>query len=277
MAASQESPTTAENAPCNKFSACPEHEGTSIRTAAADSSQKCVTDGAAALLEEKNQALRLAAEQGDETTCKELLSAGADFDSFSPDDEEETTAFNLAARAGHEAVCRLFLKRGARVTYTSETVYLAAVAGHGHICKLLLESMREAGYNKELGKENGLTLNKNTLNKNTFALLKAAREGHIAACRLLLEAGAAINGTDDRGRTALHVAAYQGHVAVCRILLDKGADVTRATRPALSEATSLAGAALKGHVAVCELLLDRGADVGQMDGGAMTALYFAAH
>lgn len=223
-------------------------------------------DGGAAFLQEKlDQLLRLAAEEGDEAECRELLNAGARFNSFSPDDEKEMTAFSLATTAGHEAVCRLFLKRGARVTHKSKAVYLAAVAGHGNICKLLIDSLRE---DDGLGKQV-------YLNKNTFALVKAAGEGHVAACRLLLDAGAAVDSAEDQaGCSALYMAACNGHVAVCQLLLDEGADVTRASD--VGEATALVGAAYNGHVAVCELLLERGADVGQEDGGAKTALYVAA-
>lgn len=228
-------------------------------------------DGAAAFLQEKlDQRLRLAAEKGDEAECKETLNAGADYDTFSSDDETKMTAFHLAARAGREAVCRLFLERGARVTYKSKAVYLAAVAGHRRVCKFLLDSMAH-------GDGQGGLFKKTSLNKRTLALLMAASDGDAAACQVLLEAGAAVDSADDLGRCALHAAACDGHVAVCRLLLNKGAEIMRSCRPDTSKPTALVGAACNGHVAVCDLLLERGADVGQAAGGGKTAFYMAAY
>jgi hypothetical protein len=60
------------------------------------------------------------------------------------------------------------------------------------------------------------------------AFVYACMHGHIAAARLLLEKGAAINaipGGFDYSGTALHYAAFNGHRAMVDFLLERGADV----------------------------------------------------
>ena len=78
-------------------------------------------------------------------------------------------------------------------------------------------------------------------------LFGAARGGHIAVMRLLLDAGAVqLDG-------ALHIAASLGRTAVGALLLDRGADATSREHEALQRAAS------NGHLEFVRLLLDRGA------------------
>lgn len=51
----------------------------------------------------------------------------------------------------------------------------------------------------------------------------AAASGHVDCVLLLLDAGAAVDGTDGRSATALMVAAANGHLACVRALIDSGA------------------------------------------------------
>jgi ankyrin repeat protein len=46
----------------------------------------------------------------------------------------------------------------------------------------------------------------------------------VPMARLLLDAGADVNGRGDGGFTALHSAAQNGHVELVRLLLERGAD-----------------------------------------------------
>ncbi len=52
-----------------------------------------------------------------------------------------------------------------------------------------------------------------------------AGEGDVDMVSQMLEAGAAMNGRDDSGCTALHFAADRGNVDVARLLIQAGADV----------------------------------------------------
>lgn len=55
-------------------------------------------------------------------------------------------------------------------------------------------------------------------------LIKAAAEGDAAAVGELLQAGAPLAAKDSDGMTALHRAAIQDQAEVCRLLLDAGAN-----------------------------------------------------
>ena len=53
-------------------------------------------------------------------------------------------------------------------------------------------------------------------------LHKAASNGQIDICKLLIEKGADIHATDHSQRTALHLAAYHGHPEIIKLFIDKG-------------------------------------------------------
>jgi ankyrin repeat protein len=116
------------------------------------------------------------------------------------------------------------------------------------------------------------TLNK-TDSSGTTALSWAARNGHEAVVRLLLEKGADVEAKAKYGETALSWAAANGHEAVVRLLLEKGADVEAKAK---YKGTALSWAAENGHEAVVRLLLEKGADVEAKAEDGETALWAAA-
>lgn len=59
------------------------------------------------------------------------------------------------------------------------------------------------------------------------ALCSSAREGHFDAVRVLLNAGAWVDGDDQTSHTPLMLASRSGHDKVVALLLDSGADVNR--------------------------------------------------
>ncbi|MED3551894.1 ankyrin repeat domain-containing protein [Cytobacillus praedii] len=56
-------------------------------------------------------------------------------------------------------------------------------------------------------------------------LIESAEKGEIEKVLKLLENGADINGTDNRGRTAVMAATYNNQVEMVRNLIEKGADI----------------------------------------------------
>jgi len=58
------------------------------------------------------------------------------------------------------------------------------------------------------------------------ALMKASAGGHEGCVRLLIDSRAIINDKDNTGWSALHWAARFGHLAIAKRLLEGGADVT---------------------------------------------------
>jgi ankyrin repeat domain-containing protein 50 len=85
----------------------------------------------------------------------------------------------------------------------------------------------------------------------------AARYGHEALVKLLLEKGAELETKDEEyGQTPLSWAARNEHEAVVKLLLEKGAKLE--TKDDIGR-TPLSWAAEKGHEAVVKLLLEKGA------------------
>ena len=99
------------------------------------------------------------------------------------------------------------------------------------------------------------------------ALMWAARRGHEAVVRLLLELGA------DKQERALIVAAESGHKAIVQLLLEKIANINAKD---LDGETSLMKAAKREHEALIQLLLKQGADATIRDRDGETALMKAA-
>jgi hypothetical protein len=89
--------------------------------------------------------------------------------------------------------------------------------------------------------------------------LWAAKQGHEAIVKLLLEKGADVGFEDGYYcYTPLSWAASNGHEAIIKLLLEKGADVESKDRR--YGLTPLWWAAWEGHKAVVKLLLEKGAE-----------------
>jgi ankyrin repeat protein len=89
-------------------------------------------------------------------------------------------------------------------------------------------------------------------------LIYAAVFGHAEVVRVLLEAGASLEGTNAYRSTAMHQAAWNGHLDVCRLLLDWGAKVDPLDE---WKETPLHLAAWAGHLSMVKLLVAMGADI----------------
>ena len=104
-------------------------------------------------------------------------------------------------------------------------------------------------------------------------LYSAARDGHEAVVRALVEAGADFNKAKNDRTTPLFVAAVNCHEAVVRVLIEAGVDVNKA----LSDGTSpLIMAVHNGFEAVVQALIEAGADVNKAEARGVTPLYIAA-
>lgn len=88
------------------------------------------------------------------------------------------------------------------------------------------------------------------------ALHIAAEAGNLEAVRLLLGAGAPVDGRNDNGETPLHIAAFFGQLDICRLHVDSGATVNAVGN---NDATPLHDAANGGDAGVCEYLISVGA------------------
>jgi hypothetical protein len=93
---------------------------------------------------------------------------------------------------------------------------------------------------------------------NLHDLARAAEAGDARLVEELLAAGAAVNGADADGMTALMFAAASGRMEILSLLLARGADINVARKDGV---TALGLAAFFGHHQIVRELVARGADV----------------
>lgn len=105
-------------------------------------------------------------------------------------------------------------------------------------------------------------------------ILSAAMQGKETILKLLLDAGADIEGADNSGQTAAISAAKEGHTGVLRILIDRGANIDR--RGGYYEHCALIEAVVAQRRDAFEMLLEAGAAPTSVckDGGSV--LMYAA-
>jgi ankyrin repeat protein len=208
-------------------------------------------------------ALHIAATAGQLAIAEILLNAGAD-----PNikNDKGRLPVQLAARDDQIPTVRLLVARGSNVP----DVLVAASVGSTDSLAAMLENNRAS---LKATNSAGLT-----------ALHIAAREGHAAAVRALLSAGADVNAVDQRleegphlkhtnGWSPLHLAVMANKTAIAEILLQHGANVNAADHDGKRAALHLAVAA--GNAELVRLLLSHKADRDARDEGGRTALRVA--
>jgi uncharacterized protein len=108
-------------------------------------------------------------------------------------------------------------------------------------------------------------------------LILAATNGHEQIVDALLDAGAAVDTTDNDNATALMYASSKGHVGIVRKLLQRGADVNVKSPKDQLDSTALSLAAGNGHDTALEQLLKAGADIDwRTERDGFSALMLAA-
>lgn len=98
-----------------------------------------------------------------------------------------------------------------------------------------------------------------------------AVEGTAEAARVLIAAGAPVDGRPDESETPLITAASYGDAAVARVLIEAGADLERraaANAGGVPGGTALTHAAVFGMTAVVDVLASAGATVGSIEEAA---------
>jgi len=149
-----------------------------------------------------------AAGSGHVETVRALLAAGADPERG--DDESGETPLHFAAAGGHTAIVTLLIQAGAQPDTPDHRgippLVGAAQNGHAEVVRALLEHRARAGIQD--------------------ALIAASSAGSPDAVRMLLRAGATVDGTSAYGVTPLmHAAGGLPKPGVVRLLLDSGAAV----------------------------------------------------
>ncbi|XP_071763706.2 uncharacterized protein ankrd50l [Centroberyx gerrardi] len=186
------------------------------------------------------------------------------------DSTDGRTLLASAAHVGSTDVTNLLLTRGADPLISDHQgqtpLTLASRQGYVKVLSVLLD------WAKSQEPEMAVRMVEHVDSEGWTALRSAAWGGHSEAVRLLLDAGADVDGCDGDGRTALRAAAWGGHDEILLTLLDYGAKVDKADREGR---TPLIAAAYMGHCEAVEILLDHNAEVDLADGDGRTALSVA--
>lgn len=170
-----------------------------------------------------DDALASAAREGDSSTVRAVIAAGADLDAIGSDG---ATALHWAAARGYLDVVNLLLKAGADTEILDEREYStplqwAAGGGSADVVRALLK----AGADTDAGEMPALHI--------------AAVDGSVGVVKALVAAGADVNqlnadfphgGDYLVGIAPMHLAAWHGQTDVIKVLLEAGADVNRKSR-----------------------------------------------
>ncbi len=171
---------------------------------------------------------------GDPEAVRALLAHGADIDAGEP--SRGQTALMWAAANRQPAATRVLLEHGAAVGARTRTVRQLRGVGLQSTTSPAGATFFDAG---------GFT-----------ALLFAARHGDIESARLLLDAGADIEGPAADGNSPLVLAAVSGNARLAELLLERGAD----PHAAGAGYNALHAAVLRADAALLRALLAAGAD-----------------
>ena len=162
--------------------------------------------------------LMVAIRAGSTDAVRALLSSKANPNVAEP--QLGLTPLMLAAEAGHTDIVRALLERGADIHARTRTGATPAPklpcidkAGCGsHGVGIIRGGLPEQGYRAPI--PGAMT-----------ALMYAAREGHIDAARLLLDAGSDVNEVDKNDINPLFMAIGNNHIDMARFLIDRGANI----------------------------------------------------
>lgn len=234
--------------------------------------------------------LLLAVDNGHVSAVEELLKAGADV--FAKD-LSDLTALHQATENDNEEIVKLVLKRGpapCSVDMNDQTPFMIAIKkGVSNIIALYLEAgariLPEEDYNRDVVLLFAAQCGNNTIVKQFFDaganVNKSRLKGRTAlslavpfeeVVQFLLSAGAAVDShDDDTGHTPLIQAALCNNEESIKLLVGAGADVNAVDnegKTALSHGVA--------HEGVVRLLLASGAKVDWKDNGGLTPLMWAA-
>jgi ankyrin repeat protein len=199
--------------------------------------------------------LHTVAEQGHLDVVELLLESGGD---VNVRDNNNKTALDLALENGKLNIARLLAECIGSVNslrWDEEANALNREQGTSLFSALkswdlgLLRSMVDRG--ADVNERDEYSLSESPLHV-------AAKDGWLAAVKLLVTHGARVSSRDNNGWTPLLRASQFGYLGVARFLLDRGADVNAKKQDLW---TALHLASVNGHDKIVELLLERGADV----------------
>ena len=161
-------------------------------------------------------ALKVAAEKGHEKVCKLFLDYFKDKSrkKQNPIDNLATETFTTAMYHGHVEVCKLIVEYfdniNQKIGFVYSDFHKSALGGYYDDCELIMNVFNAAGIK-----------NKNPANgdQGETPLHKAAKNGHVKICKLILENVVDKCPIADKGITPLHCSARSGHSETCEMIL----------------------------------------------------------
>ena len=180
--------------------------------------------------EKGNTALHLATQNNDLELTKFLIQKGADVNAK---DSSKNPPLHYAAMKDNIAFMQLLIENGADVNIS-------------------LEELRHIQYIDEP------TRFRVAIKTQSLLLWVMKMKGGDQLAKLIIEKGADINTTDEKGNTALHLATQNNDLELTKFLIQKGADVNAKDS---SKNPPLHYAAMKDNIAFMQLLIENGADV----------------
>ncbi|KAG2014518.1 hypothetical protein GB937_006745 [Aspergillus fischeri] len=180
-------------------------------------------------LKEETTPLHLAVELGLEDEAEALLMDGHEVNAR---DRRLSTPFQIAVEKGHERLKMLLHRYGARPV---ADMFTAARIWDESKVKYFLERGVDVNLKDDLVWTSLADAGANTTTYGLTPLCLAAKNGHQAVVRLLLNEGASPNLPDENGTTPLMHALAEGHSEVVGLLLEAGAQ-----RDSISKSTTVA-------------------------------------
>jgi len=208
---------------------------------------------------------------GDTTSVIALISAGIDVNAK---DSLGRTPIFWAAQLGHVEIIEALAKVGADVNHQDQLGWkpltLAFESAHFDAVQALVK----AGADRSQ-----LPKDLNTKDKAGFTpLVEALRRNYMSSARALFQLGLDPNSRDESGRTLLEGAAFSGNAELVRILIDAGVAVNASDNADDKHRwTPLLLAAQMGHADIAEALVKAGADANHAGPGGWNALMQASY